>query len=93
VCESASVSTNSRAHSFTGNTVFGPHDGEAMAVSGARNRITGNDLADSTGAAGPLLWCGKAHEQSNADTIVTGNLIHDKHPIRASQSSQPRTES
>ncbi|HEX5260722.1 MAG TPA: right-handed parallel beta-helix repeat-containing protein [Gaiellales bacterium] len=63
-----------------GNTVFGPHGGEAMAVSGARNRITGNDLADSTGAAGLLLWCGKAHEQSNADTLVTGNLIHDNHP-------------
>lgn len=57
---------------FTDCEARGSHAGEAMALTGARNKVRGGRYGESTAAAGILLWCWAANDQDGANTEIDG---------------------
>jgi hypothetical protein len=50
----------------------GEHTGEALALTGARNKVRGGRYGESTGAAGLLLYCWVGNDQDGRDTEIDG---------------------
>lgn len=57
---------------FTDCEAIGEHAGEAMALTGCRNRVRGGRYGENTGGAGLLLWCWVGNDQDGRDTEIDG---------------------
>jgi hypothetical protein len=57
---------------FTDCGAVGEHAGEAMALTGCRNRVRGGRYGENTGGAGLLLWCWVGNDQDGRDTEIDG---------------------